>query len=179
MKSWLNKFLAWFTFKHPLQPTILISLIISGLIWKFGFSWPYFLAGLGLWSLVEYLLHRYIFHAIHFKEPYKTMATELHLSHHKDPTIKELTLAPFFVTLFLSGIVFLILLIAFKIVSAVQILTGIYFGYAFYEWVHYGTHNLKANFFNKKHHLAHHFKTPKYNFGVTSPLWDYVFGTKR
>ncbi len=180
MKSLLNKFLGFFTFKHPFQPTLLISLIISSLTFKFGFSAYKFFIGLGLWSLVEYVLHRWVFHAIHFKEPYRTMATELHLAHHKAPEIKEYTLAPFFVTLFLSGIVFLILLgITASVSTSCQILNGIYCGYALYEWFHYATHNLDINFFNKSHHLYHHYKNPKFNFGVTSPLWDYLLGTKK
>ena len=180
MRSLLNRFFAWFTFKHPLQPTVLILLIIFALTYQFGFNIKYFLVGLGLWSLVEYLLHRFIFHAIHFKEPYKSMATELHMLHHKDVTVDKFTIAPFFVTLFLSGIIFLVLLFFIKKVAlTTQVLTGIYLGYAIYEWVHYWTHNLKFNFFGKKHHLYHHFKNPKSNFGVTSPIWDYLFGTKK
>jgi sterol desaturase/sphingolipid hydroxylase (fatty acid hydroxylase superfamily) len=29
----------------------------------------------------------------------------------------------------------------------------------------------------RQQHMHHHFKTPNKRFGVSSPLWDYVFGT--
>jgi sterol desaturase/sphingolipid hydroxylase (fatty acid hydroxylase superfamily) len=30
----------------------------------------------------------------------------------------------------------------------------------------------------KRHHMMHHFKTPQARYGVSSPVWDVVFGTK-
>jgi sterol desaturase/sphingolipid hydroxylase (fatty acid hydroxylase superfamily) len=29
----------------------------------------------------------------------------------------------------------------------------------------------------RQHHMHHHFQTPDKRYGVSSPLWDYVFGT--
>jgi sterol desaturase/sphingolipid hydroxylase (fatty acid hydroxylase superfamily) len=29
----------------------------------------------------------------------------------------------------------------------------------------------------RKHHYLHHFKTPEARYGVSTPLWDVVFGT--
>jgi sterol desaturase/sphingolipid hydroxylase (fatty acid hydroxylase superfamily) len=60
-------------------------------------------------------------------------------------------------------------------------MAGMLGGYAAYEWIHYSTHYRAARTgvgrYLRAYHLAHHHKSPKTRFGVTSPLWDYVFGT--
>ena len=58
---------------------------------------------------------------------------------------------------------------------------GFILGYICYDMLHYSMHHfsLKGKFFRaiRKHHMAHHFKTPDLLFGVSSPLWDHVFKT--
>jgi sterol desaturase/sphingolipid hydroxylase (fatty acid hydroxylase superfamily) len=62
------------------------------------------------------------------------------------------------------------------------IFSAFIFGYLVYDITHYATHHwqmrsgiLKAL---KRHHMRHHYKTPNQRFGVSSPLWDYVFDTR-
>jgi sterol desaturase/sphingolipid hydroxylase (fatty acid hydroxylase superfamily) len=47
--------------------------------------------------------------------------------------------------------------------------------------IHYATHHLPMHSgyakFLKRYHMQHHFKTPNQRYGVSSPLWDYVFNT--
>jgi dihydroceramide fatty acyl 2-hydroxylase len=46
---------------------------------------------------------------------------------------------------------------------------------------HYATHHwpMRSGIakFLKRHHMAHHYKSPDSRFGVSSPIWDFVFGT--
>jgi sterol desaturase/sphingolipid hydroxylase (fatty acid hydroxylase superfamily) len=53
--------------------------------------------------------------------------------------------------------------------------------YASYEILHRRTHtHAPRGAFSRwarRHHLYHHFGSPKSNHGVTSPIWDHVFGT--
>jgi sterol desaturase/sphingolipid hydroxylase (fatty acid hydroxylase superfamily) len=46
---------------------------------------------------------------------------------------------------------------------------------------HYATHHFPMRRgilkFLKRYHMQHHYKTPDQRFGVSSPLWDVVFGT--
>lgn len=48
-------------------------------------------------------------------------------------------------------------------------------------FIHFSTHffNFKSAWFRKikENHMRHHFLTNKYNFGLSTPLWDYVFFT--
>jgi sterol desaturase/sphingolipid hydroxylase (fatty acid hydroxylase superfamily) len=50
-----------------------------------------------------------------------------------------------------------------------------------YDLTHYATHHfpMRGGYakFLKRYHMQHHYKTPNQRFGVSSPLWDWVFGT--
>ena len=53
--------------------------------------------------------------------------------------------------------------------------------YLTYEWLHRRAHTHAGvgayGRFLRRHHFHHHFGNPKSNHGVTSPIWDWVFGT--
>jgi sterol desaturase/sphingolipid hydroxylase (fatty acid hydroxylase superfamily) len=61
------------------------------------------------------------------------------------------------------------------------IFAGFIFGYICYDSIHYATHHLpmkgKVGKFLKTYHLRHHFADDQTAFGVSNPLWDYVFRT--
>ena len=58
---------------------------------------------------------------------------------------------------------------------------GFMFGYLIYDLTHYATHHfpMRAGYLKylKRYHMMHHFKSPNARFGVSSPVWDYVFRT--
>jgi sterol desaturase/sphingolipid hydroxylase (fatty acid hydroxylase superfamily) len=58
---------------------------------------------------------------------------------------------------------------------------GFMLGYLAYDLIHYATHHFTmrsgAAKYLKRYHMQHHHKTPEQRFGVSSPLWDAVFGT--
>ena len=108
----------------------------------------------------------------------------LHVSHHGDSRnpdkilvrpIYSLTVS----ALFLAG--FYTVTGSFFASSA--LLTGLWLGFLYYELVHYRLHLSKADSgllgYQRQGHFYHHFVDPNHCFGVTSPLWDLVFGTYR
>lgn len=138
------------------------------------------MGGVLSWTLVEYILHRFIFHWTQVKEPWKSIASGLHMSHHRAPDQDDIILAPPFVSLAFGIILYLLFALFSWSWSAAAILeAGLLAGYVVYEWVHYGSHRFKMKRgigkYLQQYHLRHHFKNPKGYFGVTSPLWDYVF----
>ena len=138
--------------------------------------------GVLLWTLVEYLLHRFIFHWVEVKEPYRSLASGLHMAHHRTADTQDLILAPPVVSLiFGSFLLGLFTLLTWSFSRAALLEAGIFLGYLAYEWVHYGAHRFKPRTpwgkFLKHYHLRHHFKDPRHCYGVTSPLWDWVFGS--
>lgn len=61
------------------------------------------------------------------------------------------------------------------------VLAGLYTGYIAYDMTHYYVHFAKPSleYFKgmKNYHVLHHYKEPENGFGISSKLWDYVFGT--
>lgn len=144
----------------------------------------HFLLGVFIWTLLEYVLHRFVFHVqIPVTNPrWRDMINGSHLLHHASPRDPTLILVHpvygFVVSTLVYGLLYAVFLDA---VSALFVLTGIWAGFLYYEAVHYRVHvSLSSSGMiglQRKSHFYHHFTTNKRCFGVTTPLWDYVFGT--
>ena len=133
-----------------------------------------FVAGAALWTLVEYLLHRFVLHHV----PY---IKDMHDAHHEDQ--QALIGAPIWVSLSLMVVVVLIplSLIAEQNV-AIGLACGLMLGHFWYGSVHHILHHWKIKpgsywFRLKRRHMLHHHFDEMGNFGVTSGFWDVVFGT--
>jgi sterol desaturase/sphingolipid hydroxylase (fatty acid hydroxylase superfamily) len=134
------------------------------------------LLGMVVWSLVEYLLHRFLFHI----KPSKFQYT-IHGVHHEYPRDKERLMMPPLPGLMLVSVFFGIWWLITGIHYAPALMTGFLLGYLFYTFIHYVVHAYKPirpfTFF-WAHHLKHH--NPQFEnkaYGVSSPVWDWVFGT--
>ncbi|MCW5982033.1 MAG: sterol desaturase family protein [Bryobacteraceae bacterium] len=131
----------------------------------------YFAAGVALWTALEYLMHRYAFHGF-----------APHYEHHRDPADRRHILAPLWLSLSGAGALWLLLWPATgSAARAALIATGVIAGYLGYELIHLRLHSgrrggriLRAL---RKRHFHHHFADERVCYGVTSPLWDVVFGT--
>ena len=141
-----------------------------------------FLSGLLIWTAVEYLFHRYIFHY----EPKSNLGRRvffmIHGVHHAYPNDSLRLVMPPILSIPLSTGFFFVFLLIFGQMSS-PIFAGFILGYLSYDMLHYATHHahfMKANWFIKvkQHHMRHHFKDPDHGFGVSSPLWDKIFRTE-
>lgn len=58
---------------------------------------------------------------------------------------------------------------------------GFITGYLCYDMMHYAIYQLamknRLGNYLRKHHFRHHYSDSDINFGVSSPMWDVVFGT--
>jgi sterol desaturase/sphingolipid hydroxylase (fatty acid hydroxylase superfamily) len=144
------------------------------------------LLGLGFfsWSLIEYGLHRFVFH-YHARSPLgRKILYEAHLSHHEDPTNSDRIFSSLFLSLPVAATYWLLAWAATgSWATASWLFIGMAAGYFCYEWLHFQCHHGRSRLqllrYLKKYHLLHHYKTPDLRFGVTSPLLDIVFGTFR
>jgi dihydroceramide fatty acyl 2-hydroxylase len=152
----------------------------------------FFLAGIPVWTLVEYLFHRYVLHG-RFKQSkkfYKKFYTglahkyldPLHWEHHERPfdgmhingELKDLLLL-FAVAAPLSFI--------FPLYTTPVLLAGVIQSYVAEEWIHHSIHyyNFRNPYFRyvKRYHLYHHSSRGMDNgFGITNGVWDVVFNTR-
>jgi sterol desaturase/sphingolipid hydroxylase (fatty acid hydroxylase superfamily) len=139
-----------------------------------------FLGGLLFFTLFEYMLHRYVFHMRPDSELKKKIQYNMHGIHHEFPKDKTRLAMPPVLSIFLAAVFFEIfyMLIDTKVFG---FLPGMLTGYAGYLFVHYIVHAYPPpkNIFKQLwiNHSIHHYKDNKMVFGVSSPLWDYVFGT--
>ncbi|MCB9170135.1 MAG: sterol desaturase family protein [Flavobacteriales bacterium] len=139
-----------------------------------------FLAGMLFFTLVEYVVHRYVYH-METGSPRGTHLIYLfHGFHHDHPKDKRRLALPPVMTIVLA----VLCLGMFRLLMGPQGFAfggGFQAGYASYLFVHYAVHILRPpkNPFNVlwRHHNLHHFADNERGFGVSSPLWDHIFGT--
>ena len=139
-----------------------------------------FPAGWALWTLAEYLLHRFAMHHLHGKG----MMSREHLEHHVTSGWSfDVNHILSWTGMLLVGAVLwapLGWLLAGP-VAGVTLAVGWAFGYFFYEYQHAVSH-LRAPQTSyqrtvRRHHFHHHFGAPMANHGVSIGFWDHVFGT--
>jgi dihydroceramide fatty acyl 2-hydroxylase len=145
-----------------------------------------FLLGLFLWTFTEYTMHRFVFHYRPRSPRQEKIVFLFHGIHHAQPQCKTRLVMPPVVSiplaLFYYGLLSLILGTLAGIPQWVApMISGLVIGYLAYDLTHYATHHfpMRGGYlrFLKRHHMKHHYKTPDQRFGVSSPLWDYIFGT--
>jgi dihydroceramide fatty acyl 2-hydroxylase len=138
--------------------------------------------GVGAWTLVEYLLHRFLFHL----EPDESSEFQrdahflIHGIHHDYPWDGDrLVFPPFAAAVTALGLWF-----PLHFVFGGHFFAGfggVVIGYVWYDLTHYYLHHGKPTTrlgrWLRRYHLVHHFSTPHVRYGITTPLWDLVFGT--
>jgi sterol desaturase/sphingolipid hydroxylase (fatty acid hydroxylase superfamily) len=140
--------------------------------------------GFVLWTLLEYGLHRFAFHMDNRETVLGRILSSSHLGHHAAPRDPDKVLVH---TSFAAPISILLLALLYGVTGdlfeAAGVMTGIWAGFLYYELVHYRVHCTASNFpfiaRQRRVHFYHHFSNADYCFGVTTPVWDYVFGTAR
>lgn len=138
-----------------------------------------FLSGLLFFSLIEYVVHRYLFHSR--KTPEKGNITyRLHHIHHDHPRDKERLALPLPIGLTVAAVLYLLFWILLGIYTPF-FFPGFITGYALYLLIHYLIHTRRPpknglRILWTNHHI-HHYKDDTKAYGVTSPLWDFVFQT--
>ena len=146
----------------------------------------YWLLGLFLWTLVEYILHRGLFHVDKYLPDNRVGITAhflLHGIHHYLPMDKYRLVMPptLFIALATPFYKLAHLVFAYNRFAAIEVFSGGIFGYICYDLTHYFLHhrNLPLHYRElKKYHLQHHFADFENGFGVTSRFWDNIFGTQ-
>ena len=140
-------------------------------------------AGWFLWGFYEYAFHRFVLHRAENPErviPLPGNAT--HHAHHRNPKLHDRLYIPlhegvpvalvfWFAAWFATG----------SWQTAAFLYAGFMTGYLVYEWIDYEAHHGKSRSrlmrYYKKYHLQHHHVDEAARYGVTTPIFDYLFGT--
>lgn len=141
----------------------------------------YFLLGIVVWSITEYVMHRWVFHF----EPKSEFGQKIHFIfhgvHHDYPNDSKRLVMPPAVSIPLAVLFYFLFLWILGPVSVGSFFAGFLLSYLFYDMLHYSVHHVNSNakwfLALKTHHLKHHFKDPEAGYGVSSPVWDHIIGS--
>lgn len=142
-------------------------------------------AGVLIWPLAWYLLHRYVLHGQWlFKSPLTAkLWKRIHFDHHQDPQDLRVLFGSLDHTLPTVGLFSLPLgwLIGGP-VGAAAALSAALVVTVLNEFVHCVQHlNVLPDWAllqrMKRRHVAHHYHSEQGNFGIADMFWDHVFGT--
>lgn len=179
----------WFSKAHPVMPIVWAGPLIAWGIWRglertgAGSTVALLLAGVLAWTLLEYVLHRWIFHWRAGGPKGRMWSFMVHGYHHEFPDDRLRLVAPPLMLVFFGVIVAVLYAAVFGPGRWPQLLAGTMIGYVAYDWTHYYTHHAHPRGgpgrWLKEYHLRHHFEDHDSRFGISSPLWDRLLGTYR
>jgi len=194
------------TYVRPWVPHLIYVPIVIALLWfspvSLGTTVLYFAIGLLIWTFIEYLLHRFAFHApdeimqqtheisagLELDEPVIPALPTLrhmiyfifHGVHHEYPSDSMRLVMPPIASLPMGLVAWLVFSLIFG-EKAIPAFAGLLVGYLIYDTthfvVHHGSVRTALGKLIKKAHMRHHFLDPDEDYGVSSPLWDIVFRT--
>lgn len=184
-----NELLERFSRIHPATPFVVwipVILFVLFRSWsRHDMSAPGMLAtivaGVVTWTLGEYVLHRWVFHWTNDSAWGKRIHFLFHGVHHDFPNDKDRLVMPLLMSVPLATIFYTLFFFALGLRLAEPAFAGFTIGYLCYDGTHYAVHHFKQTSrlgkFVKRHHMLHHHADHDGGFGVSSPLWDFVFRT--
>jgi sterol desaturase/sphingolipid hydroxylase (fatty acid hydroxylase superfamily) len=185
-----SDWLEFFSHVHPATPIVLYTPLIAYFVYvalaqrrlSILAVAGLFIAGILTWTLLEYVIHRYLFHYQPKTRVGKLMHFIIHGVHHDYPNDATRLVMPPVLSIPLAVVFYILFTLFFRNVAP-AISAGFAFGYVCYDSIHYATHHFAmkrgALRWLKEYHLRHHYRDDHAGFGVSSPLWDYIFRTTR
>ena len=161
------------------------------------------LGGLLVWTIAEYVIHRFAFHPPQWiEDDTRRIASRLgpddavisalptlrhkfyflvHGVHHDYPNDSTRLVMPPSVSIPLAAAFYYIFLSLVGATAAPAAFAGFIAGYLAYDTIHFATHHIRPRStlsrFLKRRHFRHHYADSEKDFGVSSPLWDAILGT--
>lgn len=184
-----SDFLERFTHVHPAVPLVMWTPVIGALLYRSFAVHEISIAsfvlasvlGLLLWTLVEYVLHRFAFHAKPEGAYGKRVVYIMHGLHHDDPNDPTRLVMPPLPALIYAVLLFVVFRALMGPVFVEPFFAFFLVGYLAYDYIHYYVHHFtpktKVGKWLKQNHMLHHFAEHGARWGVSSPLWDAILGT--
>jgi len=193
IKVFRNWFLELTSKSHPITPGVWFGPFIvwawvsSPSLLGLGRTAVLFAAGVLVFTMFEYGLHRVVFHglirAAERDEKWRFMAFMAHGYHHEFPNDRMRLVMPPMISWPLAVFFATVYWLLLGRTQALPALAGTMAGYIAYDWVHYYTHHARPKTrlgkWYRAYHLRHHFQDHNAFFGISTPLWDVLAGTYR
>jgi sterol desaturase/sphingolipid hydroxylase (fatty acid hydroxylase superfamily) len=184
-----NRVLEGLTRVHPFTPALLWVPVVAWLLWR-SFAIDRLdgggvaaLAGGGLlvWSFSEYVIHRFVFHLTLSSPGRRRLQFIVHGVHHAHPDDPMRLLIPPAPAAVAAAVFYGLFRTLLGPASADPFFAAFLAGYLTYDYTHLAIHHRRPRTrlgrYLRRYHMQHHFVTPDARWGVTSPLWDWVFRT--
>jgi sterol desaturase/sphingolipid hydroxylase (fatty acid hydroxylase superfamily) len=157
---------------------VLLLMVVAafGVDWVERLKWLVaFATGIAVWTLLEYLLHRFVLHQM-------PIFSDMHAAHHASP--KAFIGTPTWLSF---GVLWLVFFVpawwGFSFNVAAGLVAGLMMGFLWYGILHHTIHHRRPRFLASRltssihWHLRHHYCDVPQNFGVTTRVWDDLFQT--
>ena len=139
----------------------------------------YVAGGLFIWTLTEYVMHRFVFHFNPRGKFMERIHFIFHGVHHDYPNDAKRLVMPPSVSIPLATAFYFLFSVFLREFQLAAFFSGFMAGYLFYDLTHYALHhaNFKNSFWKKlkKHHMTHHYSDADRGYGVSSDFWDKIF----
>lgn len=184
-----NDYLEKLTHVHPIMPLLIWAPTTVFFFWKAAvfrnleLETVLLYSGLGLfvWTLTEYFVHRFLFHFPAKSGPMAYLVYFVHGLHHDQPDDPTRLVMPPFFSILVAFVFYHLFELPLGDTYVDAFFPGYILGYLWYDYTHFATHHFKPRTrwgkWIKHNHMLHHFAEPTLKIGVSSPLWDFVFGT--
>jgi len=173
-----------------LAPVLLFAAVLGGALTWVGVrggvggavaaTWA--AAGVIYWTFCEYALHRWLYHWTPRRRALRRVVESFHVYHHRAPHDRAVWNAgPALVVLLTALLALPPLALLGGVARTAFVMLGAVVAYAIYEVVHHEcharVHTRGPLVYLQAFHLRHHERNWRRNFGVTNPVWDWLFGT--
>jgi len=150
---------------------LILAIYYSNDVWA---SIALYIVGVIFFTFMEYAVHAWLFHENH---PLKVFI-EGHAHHHQNPFSYDAM--PFFMSAVIAAVFAWLLHFIMPVEDAFALIGGMALGYFNYGIMHHIMHRREFSSkywrYMQEFHFVHH-KKPKMNHGITTDIWDRIFGT--
>ena len=175
----------WWVVPLVWVPIITYLTLLTSQIFSLMQTFNLFIFGVFAWTLIEYTLHKYLFHIKVYDDSgafKKTLHFAIHGQHHKNPFDPGRLVFPPVPAAILTSMIYGLCRIIIPYEPMLGILAGGLLGYVSYDMCHYYLHHGKpkrGSYIWKlaQHHNRHHFEDFTHGLGITNFYWDEVFNS--
>ena len=162
-------------------PVVAYQLVVATGLLSAGSIALAFGLGVLFWTLTEYAMHRYVFHFKATSKAGQYLVFLFHGIHHDDPEDPTRLVMPPVVSIALGALFYALFTATLGPVNTRPFFAGFISGYLVYDYIHFATHHFRPKTawgkVLKENHMKHHYLKKGGKWGVSSPLWDHVFGS--